>query len=77
MSVRSLLSLLVVLTATVVVVFAADVRVVVKEWTVPTENSRPHDPLVAPDGSIWYTGQWANVLGRFDPNTAGAVRSQH
>lgn len=41
----------------------------IKEWQVPTPGSRPHDPLVAPDGSIWYTGQRANVLGRFDPKT--------
>jgi virginiamycin B lyase len=38
-----------------------------KEWEVPTLNSRPHDPLAASDGSIWYTGMNANVLGRFDP----------
>lgn len=41
--------------------------VVFKEWDVPTPNSRPHDPLAASDGSIWYTGMNANVLGRFDP----------
>ncbi|MBI3935027.1 MAG: cytochrome C [Acidobacteria bacterium] len=44
-------------------------EVVIKEWTVPTPGSRPHDPLVAPDGMIWYTGQRANVMGRFDPKT--------
>ena len=27
-----------------------------KEWEVPTPNSRPHDPLAASDGTIWYTG---------------------
>lgn len=43
--------------------------VVIKEWEVPTPNSRPHDPAVAPDGSLWYTGQMANKLGRFDPKT--------
>jgi len=45
------------------------VDVTIKEWTVPTPGSRPHDPLVAHDGYIWYTGQMANVLGRFDPKT--------
>lgn len=45
------------------------VEVSIKEWTVPTPGSRPHDPLVAPDGMIWYTGQRANVMGRFDPKT--------
>ncbi len=52
------------------VVIAGSVEASIKEWTVPTPGSRPHDPLVAPDGSIWYTGQLANVLGRFDPATA-------
>jgi virginiamycin B lyase len=46
-----------------------DAQVSFKEWTVPTPGSRPHDPLAAADGSIWYTGQMANKLGRFDPKT--------
>ena len=50
-------------------VIAGNVEVTIREWTVPTPGSRPHDPLVAPDGSIWYTGQMANVMGRFDPKT--------
>jgi virginiamycin B lyase len=45
------------------------VEVSIKEWLVPTPGSHPHDPLAAPDGSIWYTGQMANLLGRFDPRT--------
>ena len=40
-----------------------------KEWQAPTPGSRPHDPLAASDGSLWYTGQLANVLGRLDPET--------
>src|SRR5437763_58736 len=43
--------------------------VTIKEWDVPTPHSRPHDPAVAPDGSLWYTGQMANKLGRLDPQT--------
>ena len=45
------------------------VKVSMSEWDVPTPGSRPHDPMYAPDGSVWYTGQMANVLGRFDPKT--------
>jgi virginiamycin B lyase len=45
------------------------VKVTIQEWDVPTPGSRPHDPMYAPDGSAWYTGQMANVLGRFDPKT--------
>ncbi len=43
--------------------------IAIREWDVPTPNSRPHDPAVAPDGSLWYTGQTANKLGRFDPKS--------
>ena len=45
----------------------------IKMWTVATPGSRPHDPMAARDGSIWYTGQLANVLGRLDPKT-GQIR---
>lgn len=51
------------------VVIPGSVEVSIKEWQVPTPGSRPHDPAFAPDGSVWYTGQMANVLGRFDPKT--------
>jgi virginiamycin B lyase len=51
----------------------ASVDVVFDEWSVPTAKSRPHDPAFAPDGSAWWTGQIANVLGRLDPAT-GALK---
>jgi virginiamycin B lyase len=51
------------------VLIAGPVRVQFTEWPLPTPGSRPHDPLAAADGSIWYTGQMANVLGRVDPTT--------
>jgi virginiamycin B lyase len=50
-------------------VIAGPVKVSFKEWKVPTAGSRPHDPLAAPDGSMWYSGQMANVLGHLDPKT--------
>ena len=50
-------------------ILAGNVKVTIKEWDVPTPGSRPHDPMYAPDGSVWYSGQMANVLGRFDPKT--------
>lgn len=45
------------------------IKVNMQVWQVPTPGSRPHDPLGAADGSIWYTGQMANVLGRVNPVT--------
>jgi virginiamycin B lyase len=47
----------------------AHVRAEFTEWDLPTPASRPSNPLAASDGSIWYTGQAANVLGRVDPKT--------
>jgi len=44
-------------------------KVSMKIWQAHTPGSRPHDPLAARDGSLWYTGQMANVLGRVDPKT--------
>src|SRR6476659_781989 len=54
-----------------VLVFAATgtLSVQIKEYEVPTPKSRPHDPARAPDGSLWYTGQGANKLGRLDAKT--------
>ncbi|MBI4467148.1 MAG: SBBP repeat-containing protein [Acidobacteria bacterium] len=41
----------------------------ITEYVVPTPESLPHDPAVDPQGRVWYTGQRANLLGRFDPET--------
>jgi virginiamycin B lyase len=58
------------------VIVPGSTHVTIQEWVVPTPGSRPHDPLAMPDGSIWYTGQMANVLGRLDPKT-GVIREYH
>lgn len=56
-------------------------RVTMQAWQVPTPGSRPHDPLGARDGSLWYTGQMSGVLGRIDPSTGGtrefALKTPH
>ena len=51
------------------VLISGSARATIKEWDVPTKGSRPHDPLATPDGMIWYTGMYANLLGRLDPKT--------
>ena len=51
------------------VLIAGPATVSFKEWLVPSLGSRPHDPLAAADGSIWWSGMFANVLGRVDPGT--------
>jgi virginiamycin B lyase len=44
-----------------------DVRISFKEWKVPTLGQRARDPVEARDGSIWWAGQWGNLVGRIDP----------
>ena len=39
------------------------------EWQVPWENSRPRDPYVAPDGTIWFVGQVGHYVAKLDPKT--------
>ncbi len=55
------------------VIIPGSEKVKFQEWALPTPNSFPHDPMAGPDGSIWYTGYNANLLGRVDPAT-GAIR---
>jgi virginiamycin B lyase len=46
-----------------------EAQIAFTEWQVPTLGQRSRDPVEAPDGSIWWAGQWANLLGRIDPAT--------
>lgn len=55
---------------------SAGESLVIREWDVPTPNSRPHDPAFAPDGALWYTGQLSNTLGRLNPATS-EIREYH
>jgi virginiamycin B lyase len=48
-------------------------QVTFKDWFVPTLGQRSRDPVEAPDGSIWWVGQFGNILGRLDPAT-GAMK---
>lgn len=48
---------------------AGDTRIEIIEWTVPTLGQRARDPVEAPDGTIWWTGMWASLTGRLDPET--------
>ncbi|GJM09934.1 MAG: hypothetical protein DHS20C11_22100 [Lysobacteraceae bacterium] len=48
---------------------AGDTAIEIKEWITPTLGQRTRDPIEAPDGSIWWTGMWASLAGRLDPET--------
>jgi len=47
----------------------AELSVTIREWAVPTIGAHPHDPAVGPDGSLWFTEQMVDKLGRLDPKT--------
>ena len=49
------------------------VNIEIDEWRVPTLGQRSRDPVEGLDGSIWWTGMWASLVGRLDPLT-GDVR---
>jgi len=46
-----------------------ETSITLREWTVPTLGQRARDPVQAPDGSIWWAGMWANLIGRINPET--------
>jgi virginiamycin B lyase len=45
------------------------VEIDIQEWQAPTLGQRSRDPVEAPDGSIWWTGMYASLVGRLDPAT--------
>jgi virginiamycin B lyase len=47
----------------------AELKVHIREWTVPTKGAHPHDPAVGADGALWFTEQMQNKIGRVDPTT--------
>lgn len=46
-----------------------NIEITFKEWQMPTLGQRSRDPIQAEDGSIWWAGQFANLIGRLDPVT--------
>ena len=44
-------------------------KITTREYVMKQLGQRTRDPMVAPDGSIWYAGQYGNIIGRFDPKT--------
>lgn len=48
---------------------AAPLALEIREWTVPWPDTRPRDPDVAPNGSIWLVGQGGDYVAHFDPES--------
>lgn len=46
-----------------------NIVVQITEWKVPWPGTRPRDPSVAPDGTIWFVGQQGHYVGHLNPAT--------
>ncbi|MBI3896131.1 MAG: lyase [Acidobacteria bacterium] len=46
-----------------------NVKVEIKEWEVPWKGTRPRDPSVAADGTIWFVGQQGHYIANLNPTT--------
>jgi virginiamycin B lyase len=51
------------------VLVPGEAKIALEEWMVPTLGQRSRDPVEAADGSIWWAGQFGNLVGRIDPAT--------
>jgi virginiamycin B lyase len=51
---------------------AGEFEVTFKEWVMPRLGQRTRDPVQAADGTIWYAGQYGNLIGRLDRKTGEA-----
>lgn len=51
------------------IVVPGDFNITFQEWSVPTLGQRPRDPLMTPDGMIWWAGMFGSLVGRLDPAT--------
>jgi virginiamycin B lyase len=50
-------------------VAAAPLALEIREWAVPWPDTRPRDPDVAPNGTVWLVGQGGDYVAHFDPAT--------
>lgn len=50
-------------------IIKGEVNISFQEWVVPTLGQRSRDPVAAADGSIWWAGQWGNLIGQINPVT--------
>jgi len=44
------------------------------EWDVEWNNTRPRDPYVSPDGSVWFVGQLGDYVARLQPQSGEMQR---
>ena len=46
----------------------------IREWPVPWSGTRPRDPYLAPDGTVWFVGQQGDYLARLNPDSGEMER---
>lgn len=46
----------------------------ITEWQVPWPDSRPRDPYMSPDGSVWFVGQITSYLAKLDPDSGDMIK---
>lgn len=51
------------------VLVPGDTKISIKEWIAPTLGQRARDPIQLRDGTIWWVGQFASLVGRLNPAT--------
>ena len=61
---------------TVTPVRATADSVVITEWTVPWERSRPRDPFADAKSRVWFVGQTGNYVAYLEPSTGKFHRFQ-
>jgi virginiamycin B lyase len=50
-------------------IVSGPLEVTFKEWVMPTLGQRSRDPIQAADGTIWWAGQFGNLIGHLNPVT--------
>jgi virginiamycin B lyase len=48
--------------------------ILIREWKVPWDKTRPRDPYVADDGRVWFCGQAGNYIAVLDPKSGDFKR---
>lgn len=52
----------------------AQAEIQIDEWEVPWARSRPRDPMVGPDGKVWFVGQRSDYVAYLVPSTGEFVK---
>lgn len=47
----------------------SELKATIRGWDVPTKGAKPYAMAISPDGSIWFTEEMANKIGRLNPKT--------